>query len=229
MFEVGGPEKNEKADALAARMREVLADKEGVRPVAIAEIRVRDLSDADEEEDIRSAIATTCGYDPTLVKVGPVKSTGRWSGTAWVRCPLAAANKLVTARRLRVGWTNVRVKELEARPLQCFKCMAKGHVRAQCQGDVDRASLCYRCGSPGHIARECEAQVNCLVCRDLGRPAQHRAGSRACTAPRKKTKGGSSRTPAPGSAPAEGKTQGGTLAPSQQGREMISRTRLDSP
>jgi len=51
IFEIGGPEKREKADAPAAKIREVLADREGVRvtrPSATAELRVKDLHDAIE-------------------------------------------------------------------------------------------------------------------------------------------------------------------------------------
>ncbi|EFN64041.1 hypothetical protein EAG_05706, partial [Camponotus floridanus] len=55
-----------------------------------------------------------------------------------------------------------------------------GHVKAQCCGDKDRSKDCYRCGSSGHIARECTLQVHCPVYADMGRPADHRAGSRTC-------------------------------------------------
>ncbi|XP_025267154.1 uncharacterized protein LOC112638883 [Camponotus floridanus] len=67
--------------------------------------------------------------------------------------------------------------------------MEKGHVKAQCCGDKDRSKDCYRCGGPGHIARECTLQVHCPVCADMGRPADHRAGSRICKAPKKKKMG----------------------------------------
>lgn len=188
----GGPDNKLKADAFAEKIREVVAGKEGVqitRPSPTAEIRVRDLCDAADEEDMRKAIANADKCDPTLVKVWPIKVASRGMGTAWARCPLAVANQLVASRRMRVGWTNVRIEALETRPLQCFKCLGKGHVRAQCKSDADRASLCYRCGEPSHIARDCEAPAKCSVCADLGRPAQHRAGSHTCNAPRKGKRG----------------------------------------
>lgn len=89
------------------------------------------------------------------------------------------------------------MEALEKRPLQCFRCMEKGHVKAQCCGNVDRSKQCYRCGTPGHLARDCAAPVHCSVCADLGRPAEHRVGSRACKAPKKKKWGLQLRNPPP--------------------------------
>lgn len=189
IFEVGGPDNKRKADALAKRIRQLLADREGVKvthPIPTAEIRVKDLCDAIEEENVRSAIVSAGGCDPNLVKVRLIRATGRGLGTVWVRCPLTVANKLVTAKRLRVGWTNARIEALEGRPLQCFKCMGKGHVKAQCDSLADRSKDCYRCEKPGHVTRDCASPVSCPVCADLGRPATHRAGSRTCNVPKRK-------------------------------------------
>lgn len=192
IFEVGGPDHHRKADALADSLRKITEGREGVRvsrPSPTAELRIRDLTDATVEEDIVRAVASAGHCSPEQVRVGPIRSTGRGMGTAWVRCPLAVANQIATARRLKIGWTMVRVEALETRPLQCFKCLGKGHVRAQCPGTEDRSTACYRCGCPGHLARDCARPVTCPVCLDLGRPAAHRAGSRACNAPKQK-KGG---------------------------------------
>lgn len=74
IFEVGGPDNKRKADALAEKISEVLENKEGVRvirPFPTAEVRIRDLCDATEEEDVRNAVALAGGCDPALVKVGP--------------------------------------------------------------------------------------------------------------------------------------------------------------
>jgi len=211
IFEVGGPQHQEKADALAKRVSEALAGIEGVRvtrPSPTAKIRIRDLCDAVEEGDLIKAITSVGKCAPEQVQVGPIRAIGRGLGTAWARCPLAVANILSAAGRFKIGWTNARVEALEARPLQCFRCLGKGHVRAQCPSDVDRSAQCYRCGRPGHVARNCARPQQCPVCLDLGRPAGHRAGSRACNAP-KGNKGGG------------GKTQTSKPATSRSGRTII--------
>lgn len=123
-------------------MREVLAEKEGVlvsRSCPTAEIRVRDLTEAVEEADILQAVASAGDCDPTSVKVGAIRSTGRSLSTVWVRCPLGVANRLIAAKKLRIGWLKTRVEALERRLLQCYKCLEKGHVQAQCSSDADRS------------------------------------------------------------------------------------------
>ncbi|RLU15159.1 hypothetical protein DMN91_012153 [Ooceraea biroi] len=64
--------------------------------------------------------------------------------TAWVQCPLAAANSVAAAGYLRLGWTMVRVELLRSRPTQCFKCWHFGHVRSKCTATVDRDRNCFR-------------------------------------------------------------------------------------
>lgn len=59
--------------------------------------------------------------------------------------------------------------------------MEVGHVQQNCKSSVDRRTLCYRCGQPGQIAQVCTAVVpKCAVCADTGKPAEHRAGGKAC-------------------------------------------------
>lgn len=65
-------------------MREVLADKEGVtisRPCPTAEIRIRDLTEDMEEKDVLQAVFSAADCDPTMVKVGAIRFTGRGLST----------------------------------------------------------------------------------------------------------------------------------------------------
>lgn len=93
----------------------------------------------------------------------------------------SAANKIMEKGRLQIGWANARMQMLEARLLQCFRCLEGDHVKDQCQNTVDRSRRCYRCGEEGHRAQTCLVLPKCPVCTDLGRPANHRAGNKACT------------------------------------------------
>lgn len=86
-----------------------------------------------------------------------------------MRCPMAAANKLAVAGRLLVGWTLARVHLLAPRPLQCFRCLEKGHATQRCTAEEDCSRLCYQCKEPDHLAAGCEAKPNCPICRDQGR------------------------------------------------------------
>ncbi|XP_063371733.1 uncharacterized protein LOC134659966 [Cydia amplana] len=100
-------------------------------------------------------------------------------GTAWARCPVAAAKK-VAEGRLLVGWASANVKLLESRPLRCFRCLVPGHVRKGCTSEIDRSDQCYRCGQSGHRARDCTAAPHCTLCTAAGKSADHSAGSSTC-------------------------------------------------
>lgn len=68
---------------------------------------------------------------------------------------------------------------MEERPLQCYKCLHRGHVRAQCKSEIDRTGNCYRCGARGHRARDCEAPEYCALCAEKGRPTARRIGGKS--------------------------------------------------
>jgi hypothetical protein len=106
-------------------------------------------------------------------------------GTAWVKCPVAGARRLAAIGKLTVGWSYAKVTAVPKRPLQCYRCLEIGHVRATCPSAVDRSGLCHRCGKEGHMARTCTAvRPNCPLCEALGVPAEHRMGGIACAPPK---------------------------------------------
>ncbi|XP_012227645.1 uncharacterized protein [Linepithema humile] len=193
IFEILGPNSQKRANRLAQKMCSLFADRPEIRinrPQKMGEIRIRDLVPSATAESVAQAVAEKGRCSPTEVKVGDIKPspTPRDLPTAWAKCPLRAANKVAQEGHIAInGLFRARVEFLEVRPLQCFKCLEKGHIRAKCSNTtVDRSDLCYRCGEAGHEARVCTAQAKCAVCLDAGRPASHRMGRLAC----KPSKGG---------------------------------------
>lgn len=192
IFEIPGENRHERADKFALGLKEALQNKKGVkiqRPTKMAEIRLRGLDESIRAPEIVKAIAATGGCFEEEVQLGEIRRSPAGTGIVWARCPLVAANAILKTARIQIGWAVVRVELLEARPLQCFKCLEGGHVRARCPNAIDHSGKCYRCGEEGHAARHCEAAVNCPVCTDKGLPANHRAGSKACTPVQKGRKG----------------------------------------
>ncbi|CAK9834490.1 Uncharacterized 50 kDa protein in type I retrotransposable element R1DM [Anthophora retusa] len=163
-------------------MSEVLADT-GVKvanPTKSAEIRLRGLDDSVQPQEVVAAVAAFTGCPEAEVRVGRIRLTSISMGTLWVRCPLTAARKMVSAGRITVGWCSVRVEPLAPRQLQCYRCLEFGHTRSRCTSAVDRTGRCYRCGETTHTAGACTAVPKCPVCADLGRPADHRLGAQGC-------------------------------------------------
>jgi len=98
LLEIPGTEGEKLADVLADRMKEALADKEGVlisRPHKTAEIRVRDLEDSVSADEIAAAMAIKGGCSPEEIKVGPTRPATNGLGTIWVRFPLKAAGEII--------------------------------------------------------------------------------------------------------------------------------------
>ncbi|XP_020297385.1 uncharacterized protein LOC109861942 [Pseudomyrmex gracilis] len=166
-------------------------------------MRVRGLDDSISPEELKEAVAAAGGCRPTEVKVGRARASSGGLLSAWVQCPLTAARKLAGARSIPVGWVRAPIEVLERRPLQCHRWLRRGHVITTCPyaaSTEDRRSRCYQCGDRGHNAAGCDATPRCPLCMNLGRPAAHRLGSKACApVPRKgKKKGAAKQAPGGG-------------------------------
>ncbi|XP_011858084.1 PREDICTED: uncharacterized protein LOC105555669 [Vollenhovia emeryi] len=189
ILEVLGEDAKVKADQLADKIKVVVGDTEGVkvaRPTKLAELRVKDLDDSATQEEVKEAVAKVGGCEPHEVKVGPLRRATNGLSTAWAQCPLAAAKQAAKSGRIKIGWVSARVDLLDARPLVCYRCLERGHVRQQCRSAQDRSNLCYRCGGEGHKAQACSATPKCPVCSAKGLPAGHKAGGGGCRLPPKK-------------------------------------------
>lgn len=191
VLEVPGKASGEKADSLAKE----LADKLGqdivrvYRPVMCAELRLTQLDDSVSPGEVVAAVAKSGGCEESQIKTGEIRQDASGLGSIWLRCPVTAAKKVVEADhgRLQVGWVRAAVKLLDQRPMRCYKCLEKGHVKAQCTCESDHSDTCYRCGQPGHRAAGCSATPHCLVCANAAKKADHRLGSKACSTPGSKT------------------------------------------
>ncbi|XP_041980948.1 actin cytoskeleton-regulatory complex protein PAN1-like [Aricia agestis] len=125
---IPGEGANEKADALAAKMREAL-DPEVVtigRPAKCVEMRIAGLDDSTTTADVLEAVAREGGCPTISIRSGPIKK-GRWGdGSLWLSVPVAAAKKLLSLGRLRVGWVSAKAAECREKHPNCFFCEALG-------------------------------------------------------------------------------------------------------
>ncbi|XP_011859073.1 PREDICTED: uncharacterized protein LOC105556589 [Vollenhovia emeryi] len=188
ILEIPGENAKEKADQLTERIKGVVGDAEGIRvtrPTKLTEIRIKDLDDSVTQEEVREAVVRAGECSPQDVKIGQLRTAPNGLCTVWAQCPFATAKRVAASGRLRIGWMSARVDLLDARPLVCYRCLERGHVRQQCRSKVDRSSTCYRCGGEGHKAQNCNTEPKCPVCMEKGLPAKHKAGGKACKLPSK--------------------------------------------
>lgn len=101
---VAGDDMVGKADLLADRLKQILADEAIVsRPTAKGELRIWGLDDSICPDEIACVVADAGGCLPADVAVGPIIRLSNRLGSVWVRCPLAAAIKSVASSKIRIG------------------------------------------------------------------------------------------------------------------------------
>ncbi|XP_049874444.1 uncharacterized protein LOC126372639 [Pectinophora gossypiella] len=189
VLEVAGASSAEKADSLAAKLRESMnGDVVKVsRPTKCISMRIVGLDDSVSVQEVMEAVAKAGGCSVDSIKAGVIREGAGGMGSLMLSCPIAAAKK-VAQGRLLVGWTSAQVRVLEPRPLRCFRCLEVGHAHALCKSEADRSTQCFRCGQTGHQSAQCTATPHCTVCDAARRPAEHRLGSSTCTAQSKSKK-----------------------------------------
>lgn len=196
IIEIAGPDNHLKADKLADKLKSTLAGEATViRPTKTGELLLRGIDESITADEVITSISNLGGCTLDQIKLGSLKIMRNGLGTVWARCPLEAAIKLAELGPIRLGWTCISVELLQARKLQCFKCMEFGHVKTKCTNEIDRSTLCYKCGQNGHIARDCIEPPSCVLCREKGYDSKHRIGSSTCLATTKQVgRGGGTRS-----------------------------------
>lgn len=141
---IDGVDQNEKSDLLVQKLREVLPVEDIVVswPTITAAVRLSDDSICREEVGAEVARIGECPLD--TVKIGEIKQGLGGMGQVLVRCPIAGVKKILAIDKLRIGWSVLRTRLLEAKRLQCDRCHELGHVSARYPSSVDRSGDCYR-------------------------------------------------------------------------------------
>jgi len=106
LLEVPGANSGDKADALAKKLGEVLSTEEVrvSRPTKTVNLKITGLDDSAMPGEVAAVVSRAGGCSLSEVRCGTIR-TGRNGGlgTAIVACPVAAAKKVVEARRILFG------------------------------------------------------------------------------------------------------------------------------
>ncbi|XP_067215528.1 uncharacterized protein [Linepithema humile] len=183
IIQIPGEKASEKADILATRLRKTFEGEEVRigRPTQKMDLRISELDDATTPEMVVNAIATKGECHPDDIYHGPIRRYKGGMGAIWVQAPALAALKVAEGARLRIGWTMARIAVLPKRPVQCYRCLARGHTSNRCPpANVDRSTHCYNCGDPDHKIGTCTKKACCPICKAKGMKDNHRAGSPEC-------------------------------------------------
>ncbi|XP_026331256.1 uncharacterized protein LOC113238637 [Hyposmocoma kahamanoa] len=106
IVEVPGATNAGKADTLAAKLEEVIGGLAAVtRPTKTANLRVTGFDESVTSEKIRTVVAAKGQCPQSAVSVGVVRLVPNGRGSALVRCPVTAAQRVTAAGRLLVGWS----------------------------------------------------------------------------------------------------------------------------
>ncbi|XP_018312253.1 uncharacterized protein [Mycetomoellerius zeteki] len=186
LIEIPGENAASKAENLKERLNAAYQDSDHygkvnvIRPKRRAELRIIDIDEFVEIEEVKKAVSESGGVSLTEIRTGPLRK-GRGVGTIWVQCPVDCANRLNKMGKIRMGWSVAKVIPLARRRLQCYRCLAVGYTRINCRSIVDRSHMCFNCGKDdGHVAFRYKAPPRCPICQFRGLKADHRAGAEGC-------------------------------------------------
>lgn len=92
------------------------------RPIAKGKLLLIELDESVAGDEVITATAEAGDCMATEIKLDPIRPMRNGLKTVWLQCPIEAANKIGATRKIRLGWSMVKVVQLRSRPLQCFKC-----------------------------------------------------------------------------------------------------------
>jgi len=181
-----------KSAAAAEKLRDALATGLGTDGGVVSslgvhtDIEIVDIDAAANNDEVLEALrAYATRVNGSTTADQSITVTGLWATrvgqqVATARIPTALAKGL---EKIRIGWTQCRVRPRRPPPLRCFKCHGFGHQSKDCK-EIDMTAACRRCGENGHKEATCQAGGDrCVACERAGLPrTTHRPGSGACGA-----------------------------------------------
>lgn len=138
------------AYTLTARIREAghTAEISGERKARVYLVR---LDPTITGSELCEDISRQLGAEDAYIKVVFSRENNNGTKAACIELLKAHANRLVKEGRLRIGWTETRVRLFETTDT-CYRCGKTGQVAADCRKPIN---VCYNCGEPGHVKKDC--------------------------------------------------------------------------
>ncbi|KAM8701646.1 hypothetical protein ACLKA7_000078 [Drosophila subpalustris] len=169
-------------------LKEAVSKALGTRAVVkkrteTAQVEIRDLDELVSKEEVVEAVKLALN-DATVSQdsVKPLRALRDGQQVANLILPAAQAKVLVDLRKIRIGWVVCRIRPV-LQPKRCFKCLAYGHMAANCSSTEELKGACFKCGERGHLAKTCVKPPKCSLCIRSGeKNIDHAVGSFKCPA-----------------------------------------------
>ncbi|KAL7725987.1 hypothetical protein ACLKA6_005738 [Drosophila palustris] len=144
------------SDVLKDAVSKALGSRAVVKKLTeTAQVEIRDLDELVSREEVVEAVKLALN-DATVSQdsVKSLRALRDGQQVANLILPAAQANVLADLRKIRIGWVVCRIRTV-LQPKRCFKCLAYGHMAANCSSTEDLKGACFKCGERGHLAKTC--------------------------------------------------------------------------
>ncbi|XP_037957889.1 uncharacterized protein LOC119687587 [Teleopsis dalmanni] len=143
-------------------------------------IEIRDLDALTTTAEVEEAVKRILPNGIDRLKAMVTKPNNRELVRACVQLPTIAAEKLLEAGSITIGWIIAKMR-MRTETKRCFRCHGVGHIQRNCKGP-DRTTLYIKCGEPEHKLKDCANPPKCCICSDAGlKTIDHIAASGKCT------------------------------------------------
>jgi hypothetical protein len=160
----------EDADELARVLRLKYGVTKGVRrPLPSIALLLIGLDESVDAAELKNALVAH-DSEWTTINEPTIREGTTGVRTAIIRVPLAPGLRLARTKKIKIGWSICRIKELVVRQ-GCAKCSAPGHATAVCTGQETRK--CYRCKKVGHLIADCKSAPEMPTASQQAHHSQH--------------------------------------------------------
>ncbi|XP_055837551.1 uncharacterized protein LOC129905948 [Episyrphus balteatus] len=186
LVELGAKTKNK--TAFGNCLKEILGEKAVVKNLQhMISLEIMDLDELTTVEEVQEAIRKKCTDSITELEIGITSKNNRSLKMAIIRVNAQAAEEMLKASTVKIGWTHCRIRQRTEVP-RCFKCFGYGHKQSSCPNpDRKGQGLCIQCGEKGHKKKDCKNQPKCCLCVELETTSSinHVPGTGSCQVFRK--------------------------------------------
>lgn len=138
-------------------------------------IIIMDIEEDITIDELKEALASQLEVDVKQIRATKFRALHRGGKSTTVFLPNLAAEKAISFKRIKLGWSMCQIKE-KFDPTLCANCQTFGHQTRTCTKKETTKKRCLKCGQEDHIAKDCINGERCFTCGE-----NHSANSMRCS------------------------------------------------